>query len=148
MSASVSIERAARLAMAINDISPNSSIDLAVHGLGVDVNGRLVSPTAGYRTHFPLTWSDLDRNPEVLTAVVLSTALGLARTETRFERVTEMKPQAAKALRRCPETIITPECVIAPLFSAVMLLWTGHKLLGAGFTLLAIVAAIYLWWRR
>lgn len=98
MSAAVSIERAARLAMAINDISPSSSIDLAVHGLGVDVNGRLVSPTAGYRTHFPLTWSDLDRNPEVLTAVVLSTALGLARTETRFERVAEIKPQAAKAL--------------------------------------------------
>jgi hypothetical protein len=95
---SAPVEQAARLAMAISDLSPNISVDLVLHGHGVDVTGRLVSPTAGYRTRLPVSWADLRRNPELLTTVVLSTALGLARTETRFERVAEMKPQAAKAL--------------------------------------------------
>lgn len=95
---SAAIEHAARLATAISDISPNITVDLVFHGHGVDVTGRLVSPIAGYRTCLPVTWADLRRNPELLTTAVLSTALGMARTETRFERVAEMRPQAAKAL--------------------------------------------------
>lgn len=95
---SAPVENAARLAMAISDLSPNISVDLVLHGHGVDVTGRLVSPIAGYRTCLPVTWADLRRNPELLTTAVLSTALGMARTETRFERVADMKPQAAKSL--------------------------------------------------
>lgn len=95
---SAAVEQAARLAMAISDLSPNISVSLSLHGLGVDVTGRLISPVAGYRVNFPLTWADLRRNPDLLTSAVLSTALGLVRTETRFERVEEMTPHAAKAL--------------------------------------------------
>jgi hypothetical protein len=53
--------------MAISDLSPNISVDLVLHGHGVDVTGRLVSPIAGYRTCLPVTWADLRRNPELLT---------------------------------------------------------------------------------
>jgi len=92
---SAPMEQAARLVLAINELSDNVALDLTIQRDGVAVQGRMVSAVGGYRSRLDIGWSDLNRNPELVTVAVLKTALGLARAEARFDQVT---PAAALAL--------------------------------------------------
>lgn len=83
---SAPMEQAARLVLAINDMSENVALDLTIQRDGVAVLGRMVSAAGGYRAQLDIRWSDIQRNPDLVIVGVLKIAMGLARAEARFER--------------------------------------------------------------
>lgn len=82
------MEQAARLVLAVNDMSENIALDLMIQYDGVAVLGRMVSAAGGYRARLDIGWSDMQRNPDLVTVAVLKIAMGMARAEARFERLT------------------------------------------------------------